>query len=99
MRAILRDAREGRRMAKKKVIKKDLLMQVRLSYIKYYNIIGDDLVEDSAWEEWKNACVKAFPCKKNTIEFIKLKDMSRTLKSEPFDTWVKVYQALGYEVK
>ena len=86
-------------MAKNKlVIKKRDLAQVRLNINKYYNIVCDAIVEDSVWEEWKKSCNKAFKTK-SPKEYQKLKDISRDLRHEPLDTWVKVYKALGYEVE
>lgn len=75
-------------------------MQVRLAYAKYYNVICDGIVEQHEWQEWVNACKKAFPVslKKSYKKFELLKNMSRDLRTEPFETWCKVYETLGYEV-
>ena len=91
---------EIKRPRKSKVIKKDLLMQVRLAFIKYYNC-DDEKVSDYLWKEWKNACVKAFPHHPINAwhKFELLKNMSRDLAHEPFETWCKVYAALGYEIR
>ena len=51
---------KSRKPNKPKVIKKDLLMQVRLAYIKYHNIKGNDIVEEDCYNEWVSACKKAF---------------------------------------
>ena len=65
---------------KPKVIKKDLLMQVRLAYIKYHNIKNNVIVENQCYEEWKNACKKAFPVNSNYAphKYNLLKDLSRS---------------------
>lgn len=87
-------------MSKPKIIKKKDLMQVRLAYIKYYNIKDNEIVENYAYEEWKKTCEKAFPINKNQAphKYNLLKDLSRDLRREPFETWIKVYEALGYVV-
>lgn len=92
---------EIKRPRKPKVIKKDLLMQVRLAYIKYHNVLNDDYVESCAYDEWKNACKKAFPVNPHYAphKYNLLKDLSRDLRREPFETWCKVYAALGYEIR
>lgn len=87
-------------MPQQKVIIKEDLMKVRLAYAKYYNILNSDIVESHEWQDWVNACKKAFPVsqKKSYKRFELLKNMSRELRTEPFETWCKVYEALGYKV-
>ena len=95
------DYKKPRKPNKPKVIKKDLLMQVRLAYIKYHNIKGNDIVEEDCYYEWKNACKKAFPINPHYAphKYYLLEDLSRDLRREPFETWCKVYAALGYIVE
>jgi len=92
---------KSRKPNKPKIIKKDLLMQVRLAYIKYHNIKGNDIVEEDCYNEWVSACKKAFPIDPHYAphKYNLLKDLSRDLRREPFETWCKVYAALGYIVE
>ena len=93
--------KKPKKARKPKVIKKDLLMRVRLAYIKYHNIKGNDIVEEQCYSEWVSACKKAFPINPHCAphKYSLLKDLSRDLRREPFETWCKVYAALGYIVE
>ena len=87
-------------MPKKKTIKREDLENVIKAYNKYEkSLSGDQEIEDNAWQEWKDACVKAFPTDKRCYrEWQTLKNISRVLGYKDFETIVKVYQALGYEI-
>ena len=84
----------------RKTIKRDLLLCVINAYKKYErSLSGDREREDNAWKEWKDACVKAFPTDKRCYrEWQTLKNISRDIGYKDFETIVKVYQALGYEI-
>ncbi len=88
-------------MPQQKIIEKKALEQVRLSVIKYYNVHGPEEIENMVYEDWQNACEKAFPVNYEHAphKYNMLKDLSRDLRKEPFETWCKVYEALGYEIK
>ena len=84
----------------RKTIKRDLLLCVINAYKKYEkSLSGDQETEDNAWQEWKDACVKAFPTDRRCYrEWQTLKNISRDIGYKDFETIVKVYQALGYEI-
>lgn len=85
-------------MPKNKTIKKEDLKSVIKAYRKWYKDNDEnEETNNMLWAEWKNACVKAFP-NVWTKEWQMLKNISRDIAEKDFETIVKVYQALGYEI-
>lgn len=83
----------------KKVIKREDLESVIKAYKKYHQELDNGGEGDDEWKQWKDACVKAFPTDKRSYrEFETLKSVSRVIGHKDFETIVKVYQALGYEI-
>ena len=86
-------------MPRIKPIKREDLKSVIKAFKKYYQAIDNGGETDSAWKQWKDACVKAFPTDRRSYkEFETLKSISRVIGYKDFETIVKVYQALGYEI-
>ena len=82
---------------KKLVIKKEDLEKVKETVNAFYDSTDEE--NDETYEQWKNACVKAFPVDYYEIEWDALKSIGVAIRNKPINIWVKVYQALGYKVE
>ena len=82
---------------KKLVIKKEDLEKVKETVNAFYDSTDEE--DDETYEQWKNACMKAFPIDYYETEWDALKSIGVAIRNKPFNIWVKVYQALGYKVE
>lgn len=82
---------------KKLVIKKEDLEEVREKTKAFYDGTTED--DDRTYEEWKSACLNAFPVDYYESEWDVLKYVGAAIRNKPFSVWVKVYQTLGYKVE
>lgn len=82
----------------KTILRKDLL-EVMAKCRKCYKAESGSMEEYYAYKEWVELFSKTFGDPKKSFRFMHLKDLTRALIHYDNKTVIKVFQALGYEIK
>lgn len=81
-----------------KVLNKKGLIKAMTGARKFQKAVTND-EEDVAWREWTDACNETFGDTIKSLNASRMKSLTRELHWCKNETVIKVFEALGYEIK